>query len=301
MRSGLHYRLLWLVMHLAMTVGAESTARAQVVFPSEVTAPVFDFVSPPNLHLNLGSSFLESSSPSPRPDRFPLFRMPCGFLANPVGLDSDDDDPAPDPASALLPPSPGEDRLQLALGQDNPFFDFRYRGDPGGVGYYRLQTQYQLLDSSKAGLCLGFRAVTPAGLDADGVARGPTIFSPALAWYQDLGGNLAIHGYIGKNLRASPGWTDNLEKSVHYGLAIQQPFPGLANTSNSGLHVFVEALGRQRSNPDLPDRPTSTFEVLPGLHWQMGDNWWLTGGLLFPMGTSRLETNLWQITCSWRF
>jgi hypothetical protein len=257
-------------------------------------------MGPPNLRLNFASLIQDVPNSSSRPDRFQLFRMPTGFLSTPVGLDSDDDDPVNELTSPPAP-SPGEDRLQVAVGQDNPFFDFRYRGDPGGCGYYRLHAQYQLIDSNSGGLSLGLRAVTPAGLEGDGVAQGRTILCPALAWYQDLGGNFVLHGYVGKNLHASPNWTDNLERSVHYGMALQQPVPGLESSPIGSLHMFVEALGRQRSNPDLVDRPVSTLEMLPGLHWQMGENWWMQGGVLLPLGSSRLDTSLWQITCSWRF
>jgi len=300
MRKSCLFSQFWIFPALAVIPLFGRSAQAQVVLPRERTDAVQDLVAPPSLRLNFANQLEDAGSP-PRPDRFQLFRMPAGFITNPVGLDSDDDDPPPDPESATAPSFPGEDRLQLILGQDNPFFDFRYPGDPGGAGYYRLHTQYQLLDSSTSGLCLGLRAVTPAGLEADGLAHGPTILSPALAWYQDLGGIASLHGYIGKNLRATNGWTDSLERSIHYGVAVQQPIPGLTSTSTGSLHFFVEALGRQRSNPDLAERPPFNWEVLPGLHWQMGENWWMSGGLLLPMGASRLETNLWQITCSWRF
>jgi hypothetical protein len=254
-------------------------------------------MGPPNLRLNFTGLLEDNSGSSSRPDRFQLFRMPTGFLTTPVGLDSDDDDPTND--LNLASTGQGPDRIQVAVGQDNPFFDFRYRGDPGGYGYYRLHAQYQLVDSNSGGLSLGLRAVTPAGLEADGVSQGRTILSPALAWYQDLGGNFVLHGYVGKNLHASSNWTDNLERSLHYGVALQQP---VVDSSPIGsLHMFVEALGRQRSNPDLVDRPDTTLEMLPGLHWQVGENWWMQGGILLPLGSSRLDTNLWQITCSWRF
>jgi len=254
-------------------------------------------MGPPRLRLNFTGLLEDDSGPSSRPDRFQLFRMPTGFLSTPVGLDTDDDDSSENPT--LTSPGTGQDRIQVAVGQDNPFFDFRYRGDPGGYGYYRLHAQYQLVDSNGGGLSLGLRAVTPAGLEADGVAQGRTILSPALAWYQDLGSNFVIHGYVGKNVHATSNWTDNLERSLHYGVALQQP---VVDSSPIGsLHMFVEALGRQRSNPDLVDRPDTTLEMLPGLHWQVGENWWMQGGVLLPLGSSRLDTSLWQITCSWRF
>jgi len=303
----------WAVFVLAVIPTLGSTARGQagitapVILPQAAKNPFTPStllflnsggeIGPPSLRLSFASLIQDAPNSSSRPDRFQLFRMPTGFLTTPVGLDSDDDDPV-DPSSSSLP---SEDRLQVAVGQDNPFFDFRYRGDPGGHGYYRLHAQYQLVDSNSSGLSLGLRAVTPAGLEGDGLAQGRTVLIPALAWYQDLGGNFILHGYIGKNLHASPNWTDNLERSLHYGMALQQPVPGLESSPIGSLHMFVEALGRQRNNPDLVDRPVSTLEMLPGLHWQMGENWWLQGGVLLPLGSSRLDTSLWQITCSWRF
>jgi hypothetical protein len=284
---------------LARPGQAQTPGDAPLVLPLETTNPIRNAQSAPDLRLNLGSVVTDDPIPSFRLDRFQLFRMPAGFLTTPPGLDSDDDDPATD--SSLTTTSPGDDRLQVLIGQDNPFFDFRYRGDPGGYGYYRLHAQCQLLNSNSSGLCLGLRAVTPAGLETDGLAEGRTVLNPALSWYQDLGANFIVHGYVGKNLRASPNWTDNLERSIHYGLAVQQPIPGLDSGPIGSLHMFVEALGRQRSSPDLVDRPTSTLQMLPGLHWQMGENWWMQGGILVPMGSSRLDAGLWQITCSWRF
>ena len=297
---------LWSVLILAVffafgrTGLAQAEGEAPLVLPLDATDPLRSLISLPDLRLNISGTIQDTSAPSFRPDRFQLFRMPSGFLTTPVGLDSDDDDPANDPSLSVAP-SAGDDRLQVLLGQDNPFFDFRYRGDPGGHGYYRLHAQYQLLDSNSSGLCLALRAVTPAGLETEGLAQGRTILTPALSWYQDLGANFVLHGYVGKNLHASPNWTDNLERSLHYGFAVQQPIPGLDSGPIGSLHMFVEALGRQRSNPDLVDRPVSTFEMLPGVHWQLGENWWMQGGVLLPMGASRLDTGLWQITCSWRF
>jgi len=110
-------------------------------------------MGPPRLRLNFTGLLEDDSGPSSRPDRFQLFRMPTGFLSTPVGLDTDDDDSSENPT--LTSPGTGQDRIQVAVGQDNPFFDFRYRGDPGGYGYYRLHAQYQLVDSNGGGLSLG--------------------------------------------------------------------------------------------------------------------------------------------------
>jgi hypothetical protein len=300
------HRQYWIILALVVfpaslkTGWAQAPGNAALVLPEEATRPYSSLHPNSEIHLSFSSFFPDTEIATPRQDRFQLFRMPAGFLTSPVGLDSDDDDPA-NGTDLPAPPSPGEDRIQVLLGQDNPFFDFRYRGDPGGIGYYRLHAQYQLLNSNTSGLCLGLKAVTPAGLEADGIAQGRTVLSPAFSWYQDLGSNFILHGFVGKNLHPSPNWTDNLERSINYGVAVQQPVPGLTPSPNCSLHMFVEALGRQRSNPDLVDRPVSTFEMLPGLHWQLGENWWMQGGVLLPLGTSRLDPGLWQITCSWRF
>ena len=133
MRRRCLFSQFWIFPALAVILLFDRTARAQVVLPREATDAVQDLIAPPSLRFNLGNPLQDDTSPPSRPDRFQLFRMPVGFLTNPVGLDSDDDDPPGDLESATAPSFPGEDRLQLILGQDNPFFDFRYPGDPGGV------------------------------------------------------------------------------------------------------------------------------------------------------------------------
>ena len=142
-----------------------------------------------------GPSFLRGNSCR-------LFRMPT---VDPVGLDSDDDsvvNEADTPGGSSENEAAGDGRLKVALGADNPYFDFRRPGDPGGVGFYRLYSQALLFDNQKTGLSMGLQAVTPAGLDADGLADGPTILSPHFAWFHEVGDGTAIQGFVGKNLRA---------------------------------------------------------------------------------------------------
>ena len=129
---------------------------------------------------------------------------------------------------------------------DNPFFDFRRRGDPGGVGYYKLYSQALLWDSGTTALSVGLEAMTPAGLDADGVSTGPTYICPNFAWLYELGGGTALHGFVGQNLRAGAHWDDRLVRSLKYGLALQSPRLGSYCDGNRGVHLFVEALGRYR-------------------------------------------------------
>ncbi len=233
-----------------------------------------------------------------RRPRVRLFRMPTGFPLDPLSIDPNPAAPAdPDAAPAaesdfLLVP------LQAAMGADNPFFDFRRPGDPGGTGFYRWFTQLQLFETDGTACTVAVQAVRPAGLEFNGVAQGPTVFSPALAWSHDLGDGIALHGFVGKDLRVDGG-DDRFKRDVQYGMAVQTPVPGFAAGSLPSLHVFVEALGHARPPEDAGTR--APLELLPGLHWQKGDSWWLSGGLLLPLGNTRVDPRLWQVTCSWQF
>jgi hypothetical protein len=231
-----------------------------------------------------------------------LFRMPTALPVSPLGLD-DDPDPASDDPSAATSDASSASRVLVSMGNDNPFFDFRRPGDPGGVGYLKLHTQYLLFDTPNSGICLGLQAVTPAGLDADGVSQGPTVLSPNFACYYDLGGGTALHGFFGKSLRAGTGWSDGLERDARYGVALQSPVPGLARQSNPPpVFLFVEALGRNRFDTDVNGGHTSTnLDLVPGVQWRLGDKWLLSGGVLMPLNTPRADNRSWQISCSWQF
>jgi hypothetical protein len=241
--------------------------------------------------------------PAEREPRIRLFGIQPGFLGDPVGLQSDDDPPAGS-ADALAAPDPDADllsRLEVVIGTDNPFFDFRSPYDPGGVGYYKLYSQYQLIDSGTTCWSVGLEAVAPAGLEQDGVARGPTVLSPTLSWYQDLGSGTALQGFVCKHIHANSRWADRLEQSIHYGMAIQSPLIDATSNSCGCVHMFMAALGRCQAESFTGRQAGANFEMLPGLHWQVRENWWLSGGVVVPIGPDRYEGGLWQITCSWRF
>jgi hypothetical protein len=230
--------------------------------------------------------------PSHRAPRIALFRMAPGFLSDPLGLDPDGDDPtlvAPDSAGL---PAGGDspNRVQVTIGMDRPFFDFRRPGDPGGVGFYKLHTQYQLLDTGATGLTVGMQAVTPAGLEVDGAADGPTYLSPNLGWFQELGNGAAIQACLTKNIRANPRWLDRMEGGFHYGVAFQYPCPGLCDLPDRGLFFFVEGLGRYRY-ADVPGGRSAVWEVVPGLHLRLSEDFWVSFGAA--------RTGL--LTCSWRY
>src|SRR5207237_911039 len=149
-----------------------------------------------------------------RPDRIRLFRISPGFLSDPVGLSDPDELPAADDS--------GPDWLQMSMGPDNPFFDLRRPGDPGGVGYYKVHTQVRLLESTHTGCAVALQAVTPAGREFDGLEDGPTVVSPSVALFHAMDDGTAIQGFVGKHVNLNSNWTgQQLHQSVQYGMAVQ--------------------------------------------------------------------------------
>jgi hypothetical protein len=226
--------------------------------------------------------------------------MTTGYLSGNVGaIETDPTGPIDDPALPRAD-SDGSGRVFVIAGNDNPYLDFRRPGDPGGVGYFRVNSQLQFLDTGRTGCTVGLRAATPAGLEFDGVQSGPTHVAPNFAWYYDLGDGAGLHGFVGKSVRAAGDWTDSLGRNVEYGLAIHRPFPIPDGGISRNLFMFLEALGRVR--PDSTgDARRSVWELLPGLHYRLSDNWWMSGGLIVPVGASRSDLGTWQVTCSWQF
>jgi hypothetical protein len=237
-----------------------------------------------------------------------LFRMPTGFINDPVGLDSDDDNGAlitrGADATSLAEPFPdivGANRVGLALGTDNPHLDFREPGDPGGLGFYKVHTQWQLLDDRFTCMSLGLQAFAPAGLEADGASTGPTVLTPNLAWYHEWESGPALQGFVGKNVWARPRWLDHPERSLRYGIALQSPSLDFSACSCQRLCMFLEALGSSRRSPGSSPQLQSSWGLIPGVYWQLRDNWWMSSGVALPVGTTRYESGQVHITCSWRF
>jgi hypothetical protein len=195
-------------------------------------------------------------------------------------------------------------RVAMVVVNDNPFFDFRRPGDLGGVGYQRLYSEVELLGTGRGSVALVCHAATPAGRENDGVDGGPTQFSPAVTWLQDLGDGLAIQGFVGKTMRARFRDVDTAPRNLEYGMVVQHPLPvpGVDTDTSARVYLFVETLGRYRFE-DSPSGapPGARWDVLPGIHLQAGENWWLSGGVMFPLGPSRYEGGLWQVTCAWQF
>jgi hypothetical protein len=264
---------------------------------------VLDWSPPPALPRGIDlSTPPPPGGPPARANRVPLFRMTPGFWCDPVGLT--DDDPPPDVDLSSPRPDDGPDWLQVVAGNDNPFFDFRRPGDPGGVGYYRLHSQMQLFDSQSTALALGLQAYTPAGLQAGGVEDGPTYVSPALAVSHCLDDGTAFHGFVGRNLRMNAGWAGEFPRArgLQYGLAVSRPLLAGVADDPGPVYLFVEALGHYRPNLPAGAGAPGALELLPGMHWKVTDGWWLSGGVALPVNGERpVDPRLWQITCSFQF
>jgi hypothetical protein len=263
----------------------------------------FDPSSQPLLlrDINLWATLADTPPPplSSTP-RLRLPRMPVTSLGDPLGLIDDDDLPADPNAPAATSESDGS-RVQVSMGQDNPFFDFRRRGSPGGVGYYKVQTQYQFLTTGTTGCTFTFQAVRPAGLESNGVNEGPSFMSPALTIFHDLGGGSALHAFIGKDVRANSTWREGVSErgNLMYGVAVQQPLAIAATDPSRGLFFFMEAQG---CCSDRDQGLMNAWELVPGLHYRLNDSWWLSGGVLLPVGPTRYgSTGHWHLSCSWQF
>ena len=201
----------------------------------------------------------------------------------------------------LAPANADADRFQVAMGYDNPYFDFRRRGAPGGVGYYKVQTQYRFLETGSTGCIMTLQAVRPAGLESNGINEGPSYVSPALALFHDLGEGRALHAFVVKDVRANSAWRDGATEGANYGLALQQPLLGPPRDPSKGLFLFIEALGHVGDRDQEPGAINS-WEVVPGLHYRISDAWWVSSGVLLPIGPNRYgTTGQWHFSCSWQY
>jgi len=224
-----------------------------------------------------------------RTARLQMAGMQAGFITNPLSIDQDDDLP-PSTADNVGHASDADaDFLQFAAGAYNPFMDLRLPGDPGAVGYYKVHSQLQLIDSRATSVCLNVQAYTPAGQQAGGVATGPTYVIPAVAGFQELGFGAALQGYFGQNIQANAHWTD-MTPNFLYGMALQYAVPGVAK-GEQGLFVYFEALGRYRTDPTQPGGHTALWEFVPGVQMRLNNNCWLS------LGASRYNF----LTGSWRY
>lgn len=253
----------------------------------------------PALGLSIGSA--ASSTPPARTDHIRLFRIQPGFLSDPVGLLDDDDTKLPD---GSVPPAEedGPDWLQVAVGSDLPYFELRQRGDPGGIGYYRVNTQVKLVDTGTTCASFAVQAWTPAGIQFGGLPDGPTVFSTALGLYQALGDGTAIQGFLGKNMPLLNAGGAPLQRNMQCGLALQRSLDPAAADGFQNVYLSLGALGQYHAFRDTTRPAQALLEVLPGLHWQVSDNWWMSGTLVVPAAhTTHVDPGQWQFTCSFRY
>jgi hypothetical protein len=207
-----------------------------------------------------------------------------GFLGEPPGLaftDDLDDDP-----SMATKTDSNSDGFLLSFGDDNPYFDPRRPGDPGGVGFIHVHSQLQVVDSGSTSVCLGMRAWTPAGLENGGVQNGQTIIAPGIGLFQDLGAGSALQAFVDQSMHSGgchPG-------PVRCGMSFDCPLPVAAEPTNRGLFFFVQALGQYDYAGDRQGRAMNC-QVVPGIHWKVNDVFWIN------FGASRLST----LTCGWHF
>jgi hypothetical protein len=242
---------------------------------------------------------------SGRVPRIRLFRFAPGFLADPIGM-LDDDSALPGvqsmPGASLIPPSQdsGPDWIQVGMGSDNPYFDLRRPGDPGGFGFYRVNTQVSLLDSPTTACAVGLQTVTPTGAQFGGLQNGPTVVVPAFSVFHAITERFAVQGFVSKNVPISDASASPLQRNVQYGVAIQRPLLADGPEGLRNLFFSVGALGQLTPERDSV-RLVPNYDVLPGFQWHVNENWWLSSGLLVPLGPTRAAPGQWQLSCSLQF
>jgi hypothetical protein len=302
---------LFFLVGASLLAGLTGTARAQIPpipKPDPLLAepkPDLDRapIIPPDVLVTPGAS--GSSSSASQVNRIRLFRIQPGFLSDPPGLDTDDktslDGRMPEPE-----PDNGLDWLTVAVGNDNPFLDFRRPNDPGGVGFTKVTSQVSLFDNSKTACSIGLAAVTPAGLASDGLPdkMGTTVVTPALSLFHALDNATALQMFIGKHMPLMNSGPQAINRDLQYGVALQRPVTTDVNDPFRCVYLSVGALGLMRLNETTNVRTPVQWEVLPGLHYKMADNWWISGALVLPVGNSTNTASTlqqWQVTCSFQF
>lgn len=258
-----------------------------------------------NITLPSYAASSSSASVQNRAPRLRLFRIAPGFLTDPLGMQEDECEL---PGVPIMPGSnltttsaDGPDWIQFGMGTDNPYFDLRRPGDPGGVGYYRVNTQVALLDSPRTACTLGFQAVTPAGIQFAGVPDGPTIVSPAFSFFHALNQSFALQGFLAKNVPISNGDSAlGLQRHLQCGMALQRPLITEGPDGLRNLYFSVGALGMLHSDRDRVGMVPS-YDVLPGLQWHVNDSWWVSSAVLVPVGPQHTAPGQWQLTCSLQF
>jgi hypothetical protein len=230
--------------------------------------------------------------PPGRSARFRMFGMVPGFVNDPLGLTDDDDPTVKDDPYARLVLGQGDNSpsgLQVLMGNDNPYFDMRQPGDPGGVGFTRVYSQMRLLETGTTSVCLNLQAVTPAGQQYGGLNDGPTILTPSVSLFQELGSGMAVQGFVGQNLRPVLRNSEGTGRMMQCGMGLQCPLVEIGGPDR-GLYLFMQAVGRIYEGDH--DGRDYNWAFVPGVHWRVSDKCWFSLG-----GVSRFSL----LTCSWQF
>jgi hypothetical protein len=278
---------------VALLLALGRPAPAQPALPDLSRAPLL----PPEVLYSSGPA----PAPTSAPNRIRLYGIQPGFLSELPWLDKDDrppDDPrVPDPE-----PDAGPEWLTITVGNDNPYFELRQPGDPGGVGYARVNTQVQIFDTMRTACALGLQAVTPLGVQFDGLPdnQGATVLTPALALFHATEDGTGVQAFVGKNMPVMNAAGRPLYRDLQCGLGVHRPFSTDGADPLSSFYVSVGALGRVQREKE-GDRELF-WQVLPGLHWKPAETWWLSAGYVLPVGPARTDQGgHWRLTCSWQF
>ncbi|OAI51796.1 hypothetical protein AYO44_04830 [Planctomycetaceae bacterium SCGC AG-212-F19] len=230
--------------------------------------------------------------------RLRFFGTPCGCASQIFASSQDEDIPVPDANDAN---DPIFARLDVWVGNDNPYFDLRRPGMLGGVGYYRVNADYWLLDEPRSSFVIHCRAVTPAGLAAGGIEHGPTIVRPGLTWSQVLGPTITAQAFVETKMVGGTKPVAGPEEAFRYGFAVQHALLDDFTLDSGEVYLFVQALGRNAAVGPPGTPGASRWDVVPGVRWEPDETFWLSGGVMFGSGRGRTEALLWQITCACRF
>jgi hypothetical protein len=243
----------------------------------------------------LPSSGMSQADPGSRSPRVRLFRIAPAFTAEPLGLYEPEDILGKTSKTEPAATDDGPDWLQVWMGADNPFLDFRQPGDPGGLGFYRITTQVQLFESARSGCALTLQTVTPSGIQYWGLPEGTTVCSPSLSVFHAVDRGLSLQGFVSKNVVVCDAAVNHgLQRRVQCGLGLQQLLAG------DCLYCSLEGLAQTPADHRALEMPPS-LQLLPGMQWQLDEAWWLSSGLLMPVGPQHHRPGQWQMTCSFQF
>src|SRR5260370_7861294 len=109
--------------------------------------------------------------------------------------------------------------------------------------------------------------------------------------FEDLGNGAGLHTYVGQSIEAGSGWTDRINGNFQYGMAVHCPVPGTNSTSQQGLFLFLEALGRYRYDTTQPGARPALWEFVPAVQMRPTSNSWMNVAPSPPT----------LLTCSWNY